>query len=114
MSSRSSFLKHFLDVYRGKVLIYEVLPLRFTIGSGGRDPVKLSRNDPRTGFFETLVIDALGYMSFNTAPGGNVIDSEESAGFLEAKVVMKGRQAARKADPIKWSWHTPAAAISSL
>lgn len=109
-NSRGGFLKTVLELYKGTVLIYEVLPLAFEIGSGGRNSVKASRGDPRTSLYESLVIDSMGFLSFNTAAAGTVIEFEPSVESTAMKEAIKLR---RTSSHKPFSWQIPAASSSS-
>lgn len=109
-SSKGGFLKTVLEVYKEECLVYEVLPLAFEVGSGGRDSVKLSRGDPRTSLYESLVIDSMGFLCLNTAAAGTLIELEPTVGFTAMKEAIRVR---RTATHQPFSWEIPAASSSS-
>lgn len=57
-------------LYKGVIEVYAVPPLSFSVGSGGIDSVKASREDPRLDLHESLLVDALGFAGLNIAPPG--------------------------------------------
>ena len=69
VASRSGLVKRVLDAYEGEVEIWEVLPLKFITPS-----VLASRSDSRSGLFESLIVDAAGFINLNVAPPGIKLD----------------------------------------
>jgi hypothetical protein len=96
-----SFLKYVLNEYEGTISVYEIPSLSFRVGSGGRDSVKESRGDVRTGLYESLVVDSFGFLSLNTAAPGNVIQLELTEKFLKVQAAIAER---RKRAPARGSF----------
>lgn len=85
-----SLLKLVLDEYDDKVEVYELPALAFQIGEGGVSSILLSRNDPRTSLFESVVIDTFGLLCLNTAPPGMKIQFKLDDEELRIKSLVDG------------------------
>lgn len=101
--SQGDFLQAVLRLFKGKVEIYEVLPLSFEIGTGGLDSVKQSRRDPRTTLFESLLYDSMGFICLNTMATPTCIELVPSPEFLRIQEALRNR---RSAPHKPFSWQT--------
>lgn len=98
----NGFLKTILKHYNGAIAVYEVLPLAFEIGNGGRDSVKKSRNDLRTALFESLLIDSFGFLCLNTAAAGTLIEPAVPADIVRMNSGLQARLIQTSRQPFSW------------